>query len=349
MGENAKNQVAFARRKIFMYMLAILLSFMVALLVVITMVIDKRIDFERLYDYLITIFLGVAGTSVSLVMFTYLQKRNGTQQSNTDIKNTSINIERSIKKLLDQQYSPEYQYDRSKIIDRLSKIEEKLDNNSKVEIDLSKNDEIFDKVKESFINNIDTDFFKDLNVNIAKEANQSKDRYLEEISHISYNSRDRIFREISDIGKKSNINLAIGSGLTAVALIFLIYNVVVQYKSYGELKDILNYYIPRISFVIFLEIFAFFFLKLYKLNINDLKYYQNELTNIELKHVSIISALTHGGQNDISSVINTLSSTERNFVIEKGQSTIELEKIKMDNSSFDKFGKLLKEILKIKK
>ena len=53
-------------------------------------------------------------------------------------------------------------------------------------------------------------------------------------------------------------------------------------------------------------------------------------------------------QKDISGVVEKLASTERNFIIEKGQSTIELEKFKLEQGSIEKFSKIFKNIIRSK-
>ncbi|MBI5525005.1 MAG: hypothetical protein HY897_01580 [Deltaproteobacteria bacterium] len=42
----------------------------------------------------------------------------------------------------------------------------------------------------------------------------------------------------------------------------------------------LSHYVPRITTVTFIEVFAFFFLKLYRASLIEIKFYQNELTSL---------------------------------------------------------------------
>ena len=88
-----------------------------------------------------------------------------------------------------------------------------------------------------------------------------------------------------------------------------------------------------ISLSLFIEIFSFFFLKLYKSGLTEIKYFQNELTNIEMKFVSLDTALCTGEKDTITGVISEFSKTERNFILEKGQSTVELECSKANSQS----------------
>jgi hypothetical protein len=107
-------------------------------------------------------------------------------------------------------------------------------------------------------------------------------------------------------------------------------------KPAGEntVSAVISYYIPRISVVVFIEVFAFFFLRLYKIGLDDVKYYQNELTNVELKLRALSEALKSGEAPTITLVITELAKTERNFVLKKGESTVGLENAKLEGRLF---------------
>ena len=90
--------------------------------------------------------------------------------------------------------------------------------------------------------------------------------------------------------------------------------------------------------------FSFFFLKLYKSGLSEIKYFQNELTNVEMKFISLDISLRGKNTELISDVVSEFSKTERNFILNKGQTTVEIERGKLDNevinnavSSFSKF------------
>jgi hypothetical protein len=74
-----------------------------------------------------------------------------------------------------------------------------------------------------------------------------------------------------------------------------------------------------------------YFVKLYKTNIVDVKYYQNELTNVELKQTSLKSALITNDNDLIKSVTMNLNITERNAILTKEQTSIEIERIRVEN------------------
>ncbi|WP_312331928.1 hypothetical protein [Sphingobacterium sp.] len=334
------------------FLLSVLVfALVIGLGIVIILTLEVEMVNRQIFDYIMSFSLVLVGVITGLTMFLYLQRNNKNSVISISNKsNINKDLEQKLDNFLKSQNDLKYNNEMSSIlVEEMTHLKEQIQQQNKINIDFSNKQEIINNVQDAFSEHINKDFFDELNTKLAKEVNNTKLGYLNEISKINFTLNERLINEIHDLGRKSNINLIIGSFLTIIALGSLIFTVFSQYNSLTNLNDILAYYIPRLSFVIFLEVFAFFFLKLYKLNINDIKYYQNELTNVELKHASLISSLTYGSPADISTVISKLSSTERNFIIEKGQSTIELEKIKMDNTSFDKFGKLLKDVIKFQK
>ena len=95
-----------------------------------------------------------------------------------------------------------------------------------------------------------------------------------------------------------------------------------------------RYFLPKLSVGIVIEIFAYFFLKLYKSNLSEIKYYQNEITNIESKRIALTSSLGLTDSSPASSIIKVLSETDRNAVLEKGQTTVEIEKARAEQHTF---------------
>lgn len=157
----------------------------------------------------------------------------------------------------------------------------------------------------------------------------------------------RIENEIQNQAKRGNINLILGiiTTLTGVGILgYSVFNAP-EVKSTIELA---SHFVPRISLVLLIEVFAYFFLKLYKQSLNEIKYFQNELTNVECKYLGV--KLANGEESPVlNDVVQKLVNTERNFVLEKGQSTVELEKEKAELQRNEKLTSALeKAISKIK-
>ena len=47
------------------------------------------------------------------------------------------------------------------------------------------------------------------------------------------------------------------------------------------------YFVPRVTIVLVVEVFSYFFLNLYRTGLSDLKFYHNELTGIEARRVAM--------------------------------------------------------------
>lgn len=160
----------------------------------------------------------------------------------------------------------------------------------------------------------------------------------------------RLYEQRTTADKQAKVNLIIGCAIAFGGIIALLYTLQLnQLIETNGTIPILNY-LSRLSLVIFIELLALFFLKLYKENINEKRYYQNELTNTEMKYLAIISSRESQDTSDFSKVIADLSLTERNFILKKGETTVTLEQSKTGNKSIDSaVDKLIKLIDKIKK
>lgn len=155
----------------------------------------------------------------------------------------------------------------------------------------------------------------------------------------------RLRREIADLRRRSNLNLALGMAITAGGLYLLWTTVSMidasellkQLASEGVdsndkfLKNLVLPIIPRVALVIFIEVFAYFFLRLYRDCLSEIKYFQNELTNVESKLAAVEFSYVTNNPDGLKLAIEALSKTERNFILEKGQTTVELERAKSES------------------
>ncbi|GAB6389003.1 hypothetical protein STUTZSP0542_25420 [Stutzerimonas marianensis] len=182
------------------------------------------------------------------------------------------------------------------------------------------------------------------------EANALKEKIklglgFERLADSSKDIVQRLRREIADLRLRSNVNLLIGMSITAGGL-YLLWSTVSmvdasellkQLASEGAesngsfLKNLILPIVPRILLVVFIEVFAYFFLKLYKDGLSEIKYFQNELTNVESKLAAVEFSYITNNQESLRISIEALSKTERNFVLEKGQTTVELERAKSES------------------
>lgn len=191
----------------------------------------------------------------------------------------------------------------------------------------SDNENISKVINDAIDNTLTEDFIKSKidSVYSDKAISESKRRDLhEDFENLSF----RINGELTRLRNSANLNLVIGTIITISAIFALGYEVFNAELDFSDSVKVLSHYLPRLSLILFIEIFAFFFLKMYKASLADIKYFNNEKTNIDFKVISLKSALSTGDTELIKLMLQDLIQTERNFKLGKDESTVELEKIK---------------------
>ena len=192
-------------------------------------------------------------------------------------------------------------------------------------------DKFLKLIEEKINNEANEDFISKLKINVEKKLEN-----IENDNNISkYYSKiiTRLNEELIELRKRSDLSLIIGITTTLIGLGFLGYFSINFETTAKSLFEFFIEFLPRLSLVIFIQIFAYFFLKLYKFNLSEIKFIQNELTSIESKLLAIRIAIEHEDKEVIKYVVESLMKTERNFILEKGQTTIDIEKMKSDQSS----------------
>jgi hypothetical protein len=155
-----------------------------------------------------------------------------------------------------------------------------------------------------------------------------RDEYRQTITRIL----KRLEKQIEAIGSRANFSLTVGLAVAAAGIVALYYSFYIDQSviDYNNLVVVAARYIPRLSLVLIIELTAFFFLKLYSKALSEVRYFQNEITNLESKLLASNLSLNSASKEKLLAVVvQNLLATERNFVLEKGQSTIEIEKEKM--------------------
>ncbi len=158
----------------------------------------------------------------------------------------------------------------------------------------------------------------------------------------------RLENEIERLNRRGGANLGIGSTIAISGIVVLaVFLYDSQYDGFKGVSFIIHL-LPKFSFVLIVELFAYFFLRLYKNGFEEIKYFQNEITNIEMKTMALKYALEYKNEDMIKELSLNLMQTERNFVLEKGQTTVSLEKDKIKNESDSKLTNILSELMKLK-
>lgn len=179
---------------------------------------------------------------------------------------------------------------------------------------------------------------KDESINIYLESVKGKlieNEYKYSIHRFTNKTLLRIENQIRESNKRGNWNLTIGI-LFAVTGGFVLYTFISNdsFLTY-DIKNIETFlisFLPRISIIILIEVFSYFFLRLYKLSIDDVKYFQNEMTNLETKFLALEVAIHSNDKDRIDLCITDLLSVERNPIFDNNKITKE---VLLNNSNPD--------------
>ena len=143
------------------------------------------------------------------------------------------------------------------------------------------------------------------------------------------------------LNRKANLNLIIGILTTSVAVGLLIYMVLWQNIENVTVASILAHYLPRLSIIIIIEIFAFFFLRLYRNNLAEIKYYNNELTTLSLYRVAVNTFIMYGTDEKQLMLVGKLMDCDRN----KGGWALSNDNMK-DGNSLEAITQIIQELVK---
>ncbi|GAB3040176.1 hypothetical protein [Spirosoma pulveris] len=173
------------------------------------------------------------------------------------------------------------------------------------------------------------------NVKTLFGGNDAKNLRYYVLSREAQEYRSRLTFEIESLNKRGNTNLIIASVTTLAAVTILLYSVLNPLKS-ANIYELLSYYVPRVSLILLIEVFSFFFLKLYRNSLVDIRFYQNELTNFEFKIMSLKVALFEEDKSLLSSMLTEYSKTERNAVLKSDEAitTTSLQKFEGEKDRF---------------
>ena len=139
-----------------------------------------------------------------------------------------------------------------------------------------------------------------------------------------YDSVYRLNSHVDLLGKRAQTNLIWGVFFGLIFLgwgIFLVYNLYSQ--SNWQITDLKLF--SNISLFVFTTLICFFFLNNYKSQLNLIKHYQNEITNIEMKKIALFYAMNTDKDKINEIVLNELAKVERNFILKEKESTIYLK------------------------
>ncbi|HYC46846.1 MAG TPA: hypothetical protein VED01_15330 [Burkholderiales bacterium] len=186
-------------------------------------------------------------------------------------------------------------------------------------------------------------------IEAAVEEQREENATLTLVQQQSAQTIDRLRQELFSLSKRGNLNLSLGivTTLTGLALLGMFVLQEPQQTPADPATFVMSF-VPRISLVLLIEVFAYFFLRLYKTTLSEIKYFQNEVTSIEAKFLALTVAATSGTSEHLSKIIDYLAQTERNFILNKDQTTVDLERARLDHQERTDVWSKLSDLLKKK-
>lgn len=189
----------------------------------------------------------------------------------------------------------------SMALDEIEKLKKKISEVSYAQIQLKEGQQeaIIQELRETISADLAEELEKQYSAAAisAAQMRQAKENYRKSI--------ERLSKEIETLTRRANLNLVIGVLTTSIAVGLLTYMVLGTDAKLDTLAGLLSYYIPRVTVVMFIEVFSFFFLKMYKSNLSEIKYYQQEITGISTQQVVYESAVL---SNDSGALLSFVSS-----------------------------------------
>lgn len=151
----------------------------------------------------------------------------------------------------------------------------------------------------------------------------------------------RLREELRAQGQRANLNLTVGLFAAVSAIGFLVWLAIItadflipnaSNTAQPSFSTTIYWgsFASKIAVSISANIFAFFFLSTYRRNLNEIRYFQNELTNLESQFFSLFFAKEQGFEDAQKKILMALSATERNFVLRKGETTTDIAMRRMD-------------------
>ena len=174
----------------------------------------------------------------------------------------------------------------------------------------------------------------------------AEDAHINQIRRDINQSKGRLAEEVRSLSRRNSLNLSIGAVTTGLAVAMLAYLVLGANKqTFSNVPDLLAHFIPRVSIAAFIQVFSFFFLKLYKTGLQEIKYFQNELTNIEMKGLAIEASLLTGYPTATDKIIPQLVNVDRNVRVLTTMNSTESDSSDLNPKDLvdllERFGKLL--------
>lgn len=98
---------------------------------------------------------------------------------------------------------------------------------------------------------------------------------------------------------------------------------------------------PTFAFVTLCEFLALILFRYQSKALEHMRYFSNEASNIDARHIAFMSALKYLDKTKFAKLIERLDATERNFIIAKGQRTLEMANNDSEDRIFERVQRAL--------
>lgn len=214
---------------------------------------------------------------------------------------------------------------------RIRNLSEEVENLKRLSLAIPEKDihelklNIVQKIKEE----ASIDLLKSLEETASK--NSSEFSQIKAIEQYGKSIRQRLAQEIFSLERRGNLNLVLGVVLASIGLATLSYFVLAK-RPLGDTTEVTLFLGGRIVLVVTFQVFSFFFLNLYKSTLREIKFFHNELTTMEMRLATLSLSESIDSSENRFELLRDLAKMERNFVLEKGQTTLSLEREKNDST-----------------
>lgn len=111
-------------------------------------------------------------------------------------------------------------------------------------------------------------------------------------------ARKRLSEKAVSLERRARVNLVIGSSTSVAAVVTLIaFAFSPVHLTDISWQQLLSMYLPKFGVVVMLEVFAFFFLRLYKATLADSRLLDGDFDALALKEAALLTAWSHGAQH----------------------------------------------------
>lgn len=158
----------------------------------------------------------------------------------------------------------------------------------------------------------------------------SRERAAEALERNSVVSLARLNAAIPELTKRANLNLAIGIATTVVGISVLAiaaFTLPIPQKPF-DAGIYFAHFLPRLSLAVLIEVFAYFFLRLYKDNLESAAFLRNEMTAVEAARAALTTVILTGEQQEIARVAEKLLVRNSNSYAGNADTRLDAQQVK---------------------